>query len=134
MKSRTLSVNLPSPKALGLFVAPRTEAEYDRAVELLDQLVDEIGDKPKNPRYRLIETLSALIEGYDKEHHEMPDVSGVDMLRFLMDQHALTQVDLKKELGGQSVVSEILNHKRELNVHQMRALGARFGVDPGVFI
>lgn len=113
-------------------IAPR--ADYNRAVASLNQLVDEIGDNPRKPRYRLIETLSALIEAYDAEHHEMSDVSGVDMLRLLMVQHGLTQVDLKKELGGQSVVSEILNHKREPERSSDTALTARFGVAPGVFI
>lgn len=52
----------------------------------------------------------------------MPNGSGADMPTFLMEQHpGFSQVDLKKELGGQSVMSEIPNRKRELSVHQMRA-------------
>jgi HTH-type transcriptional regulator/antitoxin HigA len=33
-----------------------------------------------------------------------------------------------------SVVSEILNGKREMNLRQVRALAKRFGVSPEVFI
>ena len=57
----------------------------------------------------------------------MPPVSGVDVLRYLMEEHDLRQSDLP-EVGSQGVVSEILGGKRELNVRQIRALAERFGV------
>ena len=55
------------------------------------------------------------------------------MLRFLMEEHGLTQADLL-EVGSQGVVSEILRGKRELNVRQIRALAKRFHVSPAVFV
>ncbi|MGH7778589.1 MAG: helix-turn-helix domain-containing protein [Candidatus Binataceae bacterium] len=119
---------------LGIFIAPRNEAEYDRAVETLNHLVDEIGDHPGNPRYRLIETLSTLVEAYDAEHHALPEADGRELLRWLMDRHGLSQSDLKDDLGGQGVASEVLSGKRDLNARQMKALGARFRIDPGAFI
>ncbi|HWJ40861.1 MAG TPA: hypothetical protein VNT29_06995, partial [Candidatus Limnocylindrales bacterium] len=76
------------------FLAIRTEGEYDAAVEHLNTLVDEVGDNAKDARYRLIETLSVLIEAYDREHHGLPEASGVEVLRFLMEEHGLTQKDL----------------------------------------
>jgi HTH-type transcriptional regulator / antitoxin HigA len=133
VKSRTIIRTIKDPSALGSFVMPRNDAEYDAAVDQLDALVDEIGDRPADPRYRLIETLSVLIEAYDDRHSPMPDVSGADMLRFLMQQHGLAQNRLP-EVGSQGVVSEILSGQRQLNVRQIRALAERFGVEPGAFI
>ena len=114
-------------------LAIRTEREYDTAVERLNALVDEVGDNTKDARYRLIETLSVLIEAYDREHHSLPEASGVEVLRFLMEEHGLTQKDLP-EIGSQGVVSEVLAGRRRLNVRQIQALAARFGVDAGAFI
>jgi HTH-type transcriptional regulator/antitoxin HigA len=114
------------------FVAIRTAQEYEKAVKHLSALVDEVGDNPKDPRYRSIETLSVLIGAYDREHYRLPEVSGIEVVRFLMKEHGLTQSDLP-EIGTQSVVSETLSGGRQLNVHQIRALAARFGVDPGAF-
>ena len=37
-------------------------------------------------------------------------------------------------MGSQGVVSEVLAGRRRLNVRQIQALSARFGVDPGAFI
>jgi HTH-type transcriptional regulator/antitoxin HigA len=133
MKSRTITRTIKDPKLLGPFIAPRNEDEYDTAVEVLNQLVDEIGDHPEDPRYRLIETLSALVEVYDAEHRRMPDVSGIDVLRFLIEQHDLNQADLP-EVGTQSVVSEVLSGRRQLNVRQIQELAARFGVNASAFL
>lgn len=120
-------------ESLEPFLAIRTEREYDTAVEHLNALVDEIGDNPKDQRYRLIETLSVLIEAYDRDHHSPPEASSIEVLRFLMEEHGLTQKDLP-EIGSQGVVSEVLAGRRHLNVRQIQALAARFGVEPGAFI
>lgn len=115
------------------FLAIRSDREYDAAVTLLNALLDQVGDDSKDSRYRLIETLSVLIEAYDREHHSLPEASGIEVLRFLMEEHGLTQKDLP-EIGSQGVVSEVLSGRRRLNVRQVQALAARFGVEPGVFI
>jgi HTH-type transcriptional regulator/antitoxin HigA len=131
--NRTAGGAAKNPKSIEPFLAIRTEREYDTAVGRLNALVNEVEDNAKDPRYRLIETLSVLIEAYDREHHELPDASGVEVLRFLMEEHGLTQKDLP-EIGSQGVVSEVLAGRRRLNVRQIQALAARFGVDPGAFI
>jgi HTH-type transcriptional regulator/antitoxin HigA len=59
-------------------------------------------------------------------------VQGVQVLRFLMDQHGLKQSQLP-EIGRQSVVSEILAGKRSLTVDHIRNLSARFGINPNAF-
>jgi HTH-type transcriptional regulator/antitoxin HigA len=111
----------------------RNEQEYDRAVERLNRLLDEVGTDEQHPLYTLLDTLGTLIHAYEEEHHPIPECSGVDVLRFLMDEHGLTQSDLP-EIGSQGVVSEVLRGKRELNIRQIRALAKRFQVSPAVFI
>jgi HTH-type transcriptional regulator/antitoxin HigA len=132
MKTRTVGA-MKNLESLEPFLAIRTEREYDAAVARLNALVDEVGDNIKDARYRLVETLSVLIEAYDQEHHSLPDASGIEVLRFLMQEHGLTQKDLP-EIGSQGVVSEVLAGRRRLNVRQIQALAARFGVDAGLFI
>jgi len=111
----------------------RNEREYNAAVKRLNELLDEIGDNEKHPLYSLLDTLGTLIEVYEEEHYHIPESSGADVLRFLMDEHELTQSDLP-EVGSQGVVSEILNGKRELNVRQTRKLAERFKVSTAVFV
>ena len=111
----------------------RNEREYDAAVKRMHELLDEIGASEKHPLYSLLDTLATLIHAYEEEHYPIPSATGADVLRFLMEEHELTQSDLP-EIGSQGVVSEILNGKRELNIRQIRALAKRFNVSTAVFI
>ncbi|MFY0104116.1 helix-turn-helix domain-containing protein, partial [Acinetobacter baumannii] len=81
----------------------------------------------------LVDTLGSLIAEYDDKHFPLQQVSPIEVLQFLMEQHQLTQSDLP-EIGSQGVVSEILRGKRDLNLRQVKALAERFGVGPAVFI
>lgn len=112
---------------------PKNEADYDALVTALDELLDLIGEDESNPLMSLVDILSDWIEAYDHEHRPMPLASGVDVLRAMMREHGLTQSDLPG-VGTQSVVSEILSAKRQLNLRQIRWLAERFGVSVETFI
>ncbi len=111
----------------------RDEREYDAAVGRMNELLDEIGTDESHPLYSLLDTLGTLIQAYEEEHHSIPEAKGTEVLRFLLDEHGLTQSDLP-EVGSQGVISEILNGKRELNVRQIRALAKRFKVSTAAFV
>jgi HTH-type transcriptional regulator/antitoxin HigA len=111
----------------------RTEAEYHRAVAVLDEIVDEIGEQERHPLADLAETLALAIAAYEEAHVSVQDISGLAVLRTLMDEHGLSQSNLP-EVGSQGVVSEILAGKRDLNVRQIAGLAERFGVSPLVFL
>ena len=115
-----------------LLAVPRTEDEYDARVELMNQLIDEIGEDEAHPLVRLLDTVGALIAHYEAAHYPLPVVPPQDVLAYLMEDHNLTQSQLP-EVGSQGVVSEILRGKRQLNTRQIQAVAHRFGVSPSVF-
>lgn len=68
-----------------------------------------------------------------RPHIRVPDTSTPEtVLASLMEEHRLRQTDLP-EVGAQSVVSAILSGRRRLNLRQVKALAARFGVPMEVF-
>jgi len=113
---------------------PHTEADYDRIVALLNELIDIIGEDETHPYADLMETLATLIEAYDQKHFALPKAAGVEVLEYLMEEHGLKQTDLRTEIGTQGVVLEILNGKRILNARQIQALSKRFHVSPEAFM
>ena len=50
-----------------LFV-PRTGAEHDRLVALLDGLIDEVGEDEAHPLASLMDVLDVLIDRYEAEY------------------------------------------------------------------
>jgi HTH-type transcriptional regulator/antitoxin HigA len=111
----------------------RDERHYTQMVNLLHSLLDEAGEDEEHPAMGLADIVGDLVQDYESRHHTMPPVSGIQALKFLMDQHGLRQADLP-EIGSQGVVSELLAGKRELNVRQVKALAQRFGVTPSTFV
>lgn len=119
--------------AIQPYLTIRDERDYDRAVEQLDQLIDEVGANEDHPLYEFLDTLGVIVHAYEQEHQPIPEASGIEVLKYLMEEQGLRQTDLP-EVGSQGVVSEILSGKRALNVRQIQALARRFRVSPAVFI
>ena len=94
-----------------------------------------ISSQEKKQVLGYMDALGLLVEDYEEENFtaNLETISGADILEFLMEQHSLRQVDLIDELGSQSIVSEILSHKRKLNSQQIYALSKRFGISPSAF-
>jgi HTH-type transcriptional regulator/antitoxin HigA len=111
----------------------RTKKDYARAVEMLDAILDEIGEDEKHAMAELADAISVFIEKYEAEHVPIPAAKPATVLKFLMREHDLRQSDLP-EIGSQGVVSEVLTGKRELNARQIKRLAKRFNVSPAVFV
>jgi HTH-type transcriptional regulator/antitoxin HigA len=77
--------------------------------------------------------LVVLIADYEAKHFAIEKASGVEVLRELMKANGLRQKDLAGDLGGESIVSLILQEKRQLNRRQMEKLSHRFRISPAVF-
>jgi HTH-type transcriptional regulator/antitoxin HigA len=97
----------------------------------LDKLSSKENPTPEEEKYARV--LMTLIEAYEEEHDPIPDASPVEVLRALMDANNLRQKDLASIFGSESIVSEVLHKKRELNKNQIEKLSKRFHVSPAVF-
>jgi HTH-type transcriptional regulator/antitoxin HigA len=121
------------PDIQPIFSVPHNEKDYNKLVNLLDSLIDEVGNKENHPLTSLMETIGSLIETYESQYINEIEGNPIDALNALMEEHDLNQSDLS-EIGSQGVVSEILSGKRQLNVRQIKILSKRFKVSPAVFI
>jgi HTH-type transcriptional regulator/antitoxin HigA len=114
--------------------AIQTQKQYERTVALMNRLLDEVGDDERHPLASLLDLVGELVSAYEARRHSVPNAEPREVLRLLMEQNGITQNELRDEVGGQSVVSAILNGKRTINSRQAKALGARFGISPAAFI
>jgi HTH-type transcriptional regulator/antitoxin HigA len=77
--------------------------------------------------------LVVVIADYEAKHVAIEKASGVAVLRELMEANRLRQKYVTDDLGGESIVSLILQEKRQLNRQLMEKLSRRFRVSPAVF-
>ncbi|MGD2013207.1 MAG: transcriptional regulator [Desulfobacterales bacterium] len=121
------------PGIQNIFSVPHNETEYNHLIDMLDGLIDEVGEDESHPLASLIETIGTLVKTYEDQN--IPEVQGnpIETLKVLMAEHGLKQTDLPG-IGSQGVVSEILSGKRQLNMRQIKYLSNRFRVSPAVFM
>ncbi len=110
----------------------RTEKENEAYTEILYDL-DRRSKTLTSAEKELAELLTLLIEDFEAKQYRLPRSKPRDVLRFLMDQHGLMQKDLVDVFGTPSIVSEVLNGKRELNKDHIKRLSERFRVSPELF-
>ncbi len=115
-------------------VTIRNDAQYEQVVSFMNGLLDVVGDNEEHELIELLDLVGQLVEDYENTRHFIEGAAPNDVLRFMMEQNGLKQTDLTDEIGGQSVVSDILKGKREINARQAKLLAARFGVSPAAFL
>ncbi|MBN6740703.1 hypothetical protein JKG47_09200 [Acidithiobacillus sp. MC6.1] len=111
----------------------RSESDYDKAIEILDRLLDHIGENEDHPLMTLVDLLTDRVRRYEEQQFPMGEVSPENMLRFLMEQHGLRQADLK-DLAPESTISAVLSGKRSISKKLAIRLGGRFHISPAVFL
>ena len=118
-------------KKLSFFKPVVSEADYREAMAIIDGLLARPRLSQKEDEY--LAALSLLVEIYEREHFEIQDIHGVEMLRALMEIHDLKQKDLVSALGTRSIVSEVLAGKRDLSKQAIFNLALLFQVSPALF-
>ncbi len=119
----------------------KTEQDYQEALKIIEHLFSEAKDTAEDPLNDLIDMISKAIEKYettqegiiafDKEANNT--TQEISVLRLLISQHNLTLADFKNEIGSKSLVSMILNGKRNLTKEHIAKLSQRFKLDPAAF-
>ena len=107
----------------------RTDAELAAASDMIDELT--VRDDLASTEADYLDVLGDLVEKYESEHVEMPHVSDAAMLRSLMDEQGVSQADVVRGTGiSKTVLSLVLNGKRDLTREHIKALSKYLGVNP----
>jgi HTH-type transcriptional regulator/antitoxin HigA len=108
-----------------------TRSNADAMTSLVGKILDSNELSIDDP---LVVFLMEWIGEFERQFVQIEPASPVEVLRHLMKTNDLRQADLADELGGQPVVSAILNGRRGINAGQAMRLARRFRVSPAIFI
>jgi HTH-type transcriptional regulator/antitoxin HigA len=111
----------------------RTEAEYDRTVSLMNDLLDRIGDQEDHALSWLSDPVGERVAGYDTSHFAIEASEPMEVLRYLIELRGLKQSDLS-EIVPQSNLSAILAGKRKISANLAGKLAKCFSVSPAAFV
>lgn len=109
----------------------RSEADYEAALAHLETLMDA---EPGSAKEEELELFAVLIENYEAEHYPVALPDPIAAIEFRMEQQGLTHADMRKYLGSQSKVSEVLSGKRPLSLTMIRKLHNELGIPAEVLL
>lgn len=114
---------------------PPRPIKSDEELEITIEKVNSLVDKPEltQDEKDYLDLLGTLIYQYEQTQDLIPDIYGVELLKVLIAARGLKQKDLVSIFKTESIVSDILNGKRELNKKQIQKLADFFKLSPAVF-
>jgi len=109
------------------------EVDYRNALAVLDAMA---GFEMNADQEDYFEAISTFVEKYEADHHAIKtaDMTPVELLRSLMDEHGMNASDLGRLLGDRSLGHRILAGQRELSKAHIRLLSEQFALDPSALL
>lgn len=96
-----------------------TEQEY----QMVLHRIDEIFHAPEASREaKELQLLVVLVQQYEEVHYPLEAVDPIEAIELRMQELSLNRKDLEPYLGDKTVVSKILNRKRDLTLDMVRRL------------
>ena len=123
--------NLPVLEEWSRFLSINSDQELDNALILIESLIDR-KNAGETHLFSIIETLGNSIEKYESKY-PVENLSGVEMLKFLMEQNNHRQVDLY-DIAAKSDISNILSGKRLMNINHIKKLCKKYNVSSDLFL
>ena len=105
----------------------KTKKDHENALKLLEELIDK-NPKPETNESEQLEVLAIVIEKYEKENFPITSPDPIEAIKYVMDQHDLTQADMIPCFGSRSRVSEVLSGKKALTLEMIRNLRSQWGI------
>jgi HTH-type transcriptional regulator / antitoxin HigA len=114
---------------------PRT-INNDRELEATVAVIDNLLDLPflSSEESDYLNVLGTLVFDYEKRIEPISDIYGVELLKVLITERRLIQKDLVPIFKTESIISEILNGKRQLTLRHIQELAQFFNLSPAVFL
>jgi HTH-type transcriptional regulator/antitoxin HigA len=108
----------------------KSERQYDKYCKILEELVFKNRKKDEDE----IELLTLLIEKYDEELYQTPELDPIELLKSLMEEHKMKAKDLVEILSlTKGTISKILNYQTGLSKETIRKLSERFKLSQEAF-
>ena len=103
----------------------KTEDDYDKALARVDELW---GAEMETPQGDEFEVWITLIEAYENKYHSIDAPDPISALKYYMEQKQLKRSDLSRYFGSKSLVSDVLNGKKNLTLKMIKALHDGLGI------
>lgn len=110
----------------------KTQEQCTEVQAQIDRILDSENISGAQQEY--LNLLGTLVREYEEKHITIPDLSGVELLKVLMDELGLQANDLISIFKTESISIDILDGNLPLTIEHIEQLAERFKVSPSIFL
>jgi HTH-type transcriptional regulator / antitoxin HigA len=109
----------------------RDEAYYNKVIKRIQEIFHA---EPGTHEFDELELLSILVDEYENKHFNISTPKPIEIIKFVIRQRGLRQIDLVGILGDKTNVSKVLNRKRPLTIQMIRKFSKAFNISADLLI
>jgi HTH-type transcriptional regulator / antitoxin HigA len=111
-----------------------TEHQAEEYQDVIDSFIDS-PQKLTEDELEFMALLGELVSAWEDGNFSLPEISGVELVRHLLEANNLRQKDLVGPVfPSEGVASEVLRGKRRLTLSFVERLGKFFRLPPAAFL
>lgn len=114
---------------------PPRPVHSDEELARMQEVVHNLLDQPQltEEEREYLNVLGALIYEYEETQEPIPDIYGVELLKFLLKERNLDKQELLTIFTNESTIDDILAEKQELSAIYIQELAKFFNVPVALF-
>ena len=114
---------------------PPRPIHNEEDLEMMQQVINRLLDKPQLTveEREYLNVLGSLIYEYEENQEPIPDIYGIELLKFILEERNLQKQDLLSIFESKSTLDDILDGQQELTPIYIQKLANFLNISPDLF-
>jgi len=114
---------------------PPRPIDDEEDLEMMQEVINRLLDKPQltAEEREYLNVLGALIYEYEENQEPIPDIYGLELLKFILEEKKLQKQDLLSIFESKSTLDDILDGQQELTPVYIKKLANFLNISPDLF-
>ncbi|MCZ8065670.1 MULTISPECIES: type II toxin-antitoxin system HigA family antitoxin [unclassified Microcystis] len=114
---------------------PPRPIHNEEDLEMMQEVINRLLDKPQLTveEREYLNVLGSLIYEYEENQEPIPDIYGLELLKFILEEKNLQKQDLLSIFESKSTLDDILDGQQELTPVYIKKLANFLNISPDLF-
>ncbi|CCI07568.1 helix-turn-helix domain-containing protein [Microcystis aeruginosa] len=114
---------------------PPRSIHNEEDLEMMQEVINRLLDKPQltTEEREYLNVLGALIYEYEENQEPIPDIYGLELLKFILEERNLQKQDLLSIFESKSTLDDIFDGLQELTPIYIQKLANFLNISPDLF-
>lgn len=114
---------------------PPRPIDNEEDLEMMQEVINRLLDKPQLTleEREYLNVLGSLIYDYEENQEPIPDIYGLELLKFILEERNLQKQDLLSIFESKSTLDDIFDGQQELTPIYIQKLANFLNISPDLF-